>query len=66
LQELANFIQKESGRQVSVSISPSGNVTSATAIGGRAPEHRVIITTAAGSSDINRQVEILGIFLKCV
>ena len=59
IQELANFIQKESGRQVSVSISPSGTVTSAAAAGGRAPEHRVIITTA-GNTDPNRQVRDSG------
>ena len=59
IQELANFIQKESGRQVSVSISPSGTVTSAAAAGGRAPEHRVIITTA-GNTDPNRQVRESG------
>ncbi|KAK7499219.1 hypothetical protein BaRGS_00009479 [Batillaria attramentaria] len=53
--ELANFIQKESGRQVSVSISPSGTVSPAASVGGRVPEHRVIITTA-GSSDPGKQI----------
>lgn len=60
-QELANFIQKESGRQVSVSISPSGTVTSAS-LGGRLPEHRVIITTASNSDAIRQVGEIIEYF----
>ncbi|KAL8625509.1 hypothetical protein ACOMHN_014598 [Nucella lapillus] len=55
--ELANFIQKESGR-VSVSFSPSGTVASTAAIGVRPEQqHRVIITTA-GNMDPSRQTTV--------